>query len=100
HTRFSRDWSSDVCSSDLPKVDDAQRADAWGRPVEPAEQPFELTPEIRERLSKVAVATISVQLRKRGYDTVSMDGVRPLVPGRGRSEERRVGDEGGGGRRA
>ena len=66
-----------------PKVDDAQRADAWGRPVEPAEQPFELTPEIRERLSKVAVATISVQLRKRGYDTVSMDGVRPLVPGRG-----------------
>src|SRR5690606_27269341 len=22
HTRFSRDWSSDVCSSDLPLVDD------------------------------------------------------------------------------
>src|SRR5690606_40229870 len=23
HTRFSRDWSSDVCSSDLPSVDTA-----------------------------------------------------------------------------
>lgn len=66
-----------------PKVDDAQRADAWGRPVEPAEKPFELTPELRERLAKVAVATLSVELRKRGYDTVSIDGVRPLVPGRG-----------------
>src|SRR5690606_40723594 len=22
HTRFSRDWSSDVCSSDLPKIPD------------------------------------------------------------------------------
>ncbi len=66
-----------------PRVDDAQRADAWGRPAEPAEKPFELTSELRERLAKVAVATVSVQLRKRGYDTVSIDGVRPLVPGRG-----------------
>ena len=66
-----------------PKVDDAQRADAWGQDVTPAEAPFELTAELRERLAKVAVATLSVQLRKRGYDTVSMDGVRPLVPGRG-----------------
>ncbi|WP_324649986.1 fumarylacetoacetate hydrolase family protein [Georgenia sp. H159] len=66
-----------------PKVDDAQRADAWGHAPEPAEQPFELTAELRERLAKVAVATLSVQLRKRGFDTVSIDGVRPLVPGRG-----------------
>ncbi|WP_413452512.1 fumarylacetoacetate hydrolase family protein [Georgenia phoenicis] len=63
-----------------PKVDDAQRADAWGQEPEPA---FTLTPELRRRLAAVAVATLSVQLRKRGYDTVSMDGVRPLVPGRG-----------------
>lgn len=64
-----------------PKVDDAQRADAWGQPVEPAETPFELTAELRERLANVAVATLSVQLRKRGYDEVSIDGVGPLVRG-------------------
>src|SRR5690606_40390261 len=31
HTRFSRDWSSDVCSSDLGHdVDDAGEAAFWG----------------------------------------------------------------------
>ena len=37
----------------------------------------------RARVAAVAVATLSVQMRKRGYDTVSIDGVRPLVTGRG-----------------
>lgn len=60
-----------------PKADDAQRAEAWGREPDPV-----LTGEVRERLSAVAVATLSVQLRKRGFDDVSIDGVRPLVPGR------------------
>src|SRR5690606_40468545 len=32
HTRFSRDWSSDVCSSDLARVD-ADRARPHLRPV-------------------------------------------------------------------
>lgn len=64
-----------------PHVDDAQRADAWGRPV--AAEPFDLTADLRERLSRVAVATLSVQMRQRGFDTVTIDGVRPLVPGRG-----------------
>lgn len=64
-----------------PHVDDAQRADAWGRPPA-AEDAFELTDDIRERFAAVAVATLSVQLRRRGFDDVSMDGVRPLVPGR------------------
>ena len=66
-----------------PKVDDAQRADAWGQQTAPAEPPFELTDDLRDRLAAVAVATLSVQMRKRGFDTVSIDGVRPLVPGRG-----------------
>jgi 5-oxopent-3-ene-1,2,5-tricarboxylate decarboxylase/2-hydroxyhepta-2,4-diene-1,7-dioate isomerase len=60
-------------------VDDAVRADAWGTP--PAGPPG-LTAELRERLHHVAVATLSVQLRKRGFDDASIDGVRPLVPGR------------------
>ncbi|MGI5132144.1 fumarylacetoacetate hydrolase family protein [Pseudonocardia sp. CA-107938] len=57
-------------------VDDAVRADAWGTPA-PA-----LAPDLRERLGSVAVATLSVQLRRRGFDHTSIDGVRPLVPGR------------------
>src|SRR6266704_6230596 len=31
HTRSKRDWSSDVCSSDLGRHRDAQRADRGGR---------------------------------------------------------------------
>ncbi|WP_219413801.1 fumarylacetoacetate hydrolase family protein [Pseudonocardia nigra] len=60
-------------------VDDAVRADAWGTP--PAAPPG-LSDELRERLHRVAVATLSVQLRKRGFDDASIDGVRALVPGR------------------
>lgn len=59
-----------------PVVDDAQRAEAWGTSTPPV-----LTAEVRERLASVAVATLSAQLRKRGYDSVSIDGVRPLRPG-------------------
>ncbi|WP_405102805.1 fumarylacetoacetate hydrolase family protein [Micromonospora sp. NBC_01412] len=63
-----------------PRADDAARADAYGQtPAAPA--PI-LTDYLRRRLGAVAVATLSVQLRKRGYDDASIDGVRPLVPGR------------------
>lgn len=66
-----------------PKVDDDQRADAWGQPKQHADDRNEFTTELRERLRNVAVATLSVQMRKRGFDTVTIDGVRPLVPRRG-----------------
>lgn len=59
-------------------VDDDVRADAWGTRPEPAG----LDDATRDRLGRVAVATLSAQLRKRGYDHVSIDGVRALVPGR------------------
>jgi len=62
-------------------IDDAVRADAWGTPP-PAEAAAGLDPDLRERLGRVAVATLSAQLRKRGYHDVSIDGVRALVPGR------------------
>lgn len=88
------------------RVDDAVRADAWGTGLragapgtEPANAPEldaepragapgteparpRLDDELRERLSRVAVATLSVQLRKRGFHDSSIDGVRPLTPGR------------------
>src|SRR6478735_4178461 len=66
-----------------PSVDDLQRVEAWGDAqsagVEPP-QPV-LTSELRGLLSGVAVATISAELRKRGYPHTSIDGVHPLTPG-------------------
>lgn len=68
-----------------PAVDDHQRAEAWGSreaaglAAEPAE--FELTDELMAKLQKVAVATLSAQLRKHGYNQMSIDGVRTNHPG-------------------
>ncbi|SFS91165.1 fumarylacetoacetate hydrolase family protein [Saccharopolyspora flava] len=65
-----------------PAVDDHQRAEAWGsREAAGLPEPFELTDEIRAKLEKVAVATLSAQLRKHGYNELSIDGVRTNKPG-------------------
>ncbi|AZN31145.1 fumarylacetoacetate hydrolase family protein [Flaviflexus salsibiostraticola] len=64
-----------------PKADDRQRIDAWGSREAAGLESFELTPELRERLSKVAVATLSSQMRQKGYPNVSIDGVHPMKPG-------------------
>lgn len=69
-----------------PRVDPATRADATGIRPESADAagttaPGVLTDDLRARLARVAVATLSVQLRARGFDTVSIDGVRALTPG-------------------
>jgi 2-keto-4-pentenoate hydratase/2-oxohepta-3-ene-1,7-dioic acid hydratase in catechol pathway/regulator of RNase E activity RraA len=71
----------------LPAVDDAQREDAWGSreaaglpPVAPAAPA--LSPELRAKLEQVPVAGLSQQLRKRGLNNVTIDGVRPMHPGR------------------
>ena len=64
-----------------PKVDDLQREEAWGSreaaglPVE-----FELTDELKAKLASVATATLSGQLRKRGLNNVSIDGLKPTHP--------------------
>lgn len=50
---------------------DAASTDATTSPASP------LTPEIRELLSGVAVATVSAALRKRGYTEIFIDGVYP-----------------------
>src|SRR5690606_40480917 len=92
HTRFSRDWSSDVCSSDL-LVPGRLRA-PWGRD----------SGELEEHLVlEIASGRGSVQEREE-----DLLGDRRLEPGREfdrepgapvagveeRSEERRVGKEG------
>src|SRR5690606_37251362 len=66
----------DASVGSLPSVDDAQRADAWGTP-EPATG---LPAELRTKLERCPVAGLSGQLRKRGLNNVSIDGVRPLHP--------------------
>lgn len=76
-----------------PGVDDLQRTEAWGSaeaaglaaaPSEAAPSAsaaFELTPELRKRILSVGVATLSVQLRRRGYNDVSIEGVAANKPG-------------------
>ncbi|MFE5672343.1 fumarylacetoacetate hydrolase family protein [Agromyces sp. NPDC056523] len=90
-----------------PAVDDLQRVEAWGSEEELAaavaagratapgdagsrdgadaiprpSQTFELSDELRERLGRVGVATLSVALRKRGYHDVVIEGVHALRPG-------------------
>ncbi|WP_373692850.1 fumarylacetoacetate hydrolase family protein [Agromyces silvae] len=88
-----------------PAVDDQQRLEAWGseealaaavaegrspstdagRPAPGSEAAspggFELTAELRDRFERVAVATLSVALRKRGYHDVFVEGVHAQRPG-------------------
>ena len=59
-----------------PSTNDLQRTEAWGSREKAGLEPeFELTDELRTQLSSVSTATLSSQLRKRGYDEVSIDGV-------------------------
>jgi 5-oxopent-3-ene-1,2,5-tricarboxylate decarboxylase/2-hydroxyhepta-2,4-diene-1,7-dioate isomerase len=64
-----------------PAVDDRQREEAWGS-AEAAglDAPFELTDELKNRINSVGTATLSSQLRKRGLDNVSIDGLRSTRP--------------------
>ncbi|WP_328814114.1 fumarylacetoacetate hydrolase family protein [Rhodococcus sp. NBC_00297] len=69
----------------MPAVDDVQRSEAWGS-TEAAglQQPapaFELTDALRAKLIQVPVAGLSQQLRKRGLNNVTIDGVTPLTAG-------------------
>ena len=72
-----------------PLVDDLQRAEAWGSasaaglaPAQPEQPPtaFTLTPELIARINSVGTATLSSQLRKRGLNNVSIDGLRSTRP--------------------
>ncbi len=64
------------------KVDDLERVQAWGSPAAAGLDPtFELDQELLESLRSVSTATLSAQLRKRGYADTSIDGVRPSATG-------------------
>ncbi|MGQ1795904.1 fumarylacetoacetate hydrolase family protein [Kocuria oceani] len=93
-----------------PQVDDTQREEAWGSreaaglppaeaqearddrggadesdhyvPSQPRPDRALLTDELKATINATAVATITAQLRKRGIDNATIDGVRPTHPGR------------------
>ncbi|WP_129787129.1 fumarylacetoacetate hydrolase family protein [Promicromonospora panici] len=71
-----------------PRIDDTQRAEAWGSreaaglaPEKSRPEPFELTEELAGKLRRAPVAGLSAQLRKRGLNNVIIEGVRPNTPG-------------------
>ncbi|MEA5155396.1 fumarylacetoacetate hydrolase family protein [Raineyella sp.] len=68
----------------LPSVDDRQREEAWGsrETAGLSASASVLPPALRAKLERVPVAGLSQQLRLRGLDNVSIDGVRPTRPGR------------------
>jgi 2-keto-4-pentenoate hydratase/2-oxohepta-3-ene-1,7-dioic acid hydratase in catechol pathway/regulator of RNase E activity RraA len=71
--------------SSPPRVDDDQRADAWGSAeaarLETATDAFELTAELKAKLNSVSTATLSSQLRRHGLGNVSIDGLTSTRPG-------------------
>lgn len=61
---------------------DAERPVLAGSPVLATDAADSaLTPELRDKLSRVPVAALSGQLRKRGLNDVTIDGVHALTPG-------------------
>ena len=66
------------------QVDDLQRADAWGSEhaagIVPREPAFALSPALIARINSVSTATLSSQLRKRGLDNVTIDGLASTRP--------------------
>jgi regulator of RNase E activity RraA len=67
-----------------PKTDDTQREEAYGS-REAAGLPTDvsvLTPELKAKLESVATATLSSQMRKRGLNNVSIDGLQATRPDR------------------
>jgi 2-keto-4-pentenoate hydratase/2-oxohepta-3-ene-1,7-dioic acid hydratase in catechol pathway/regulator of RNase E activity RraA len=74
----------------MPQVTDQERAAAYGaarpgasRPADSAESaPGRVPPEVLTGLGRVSTATLSSQLRKRGLNGLTLDGLRSSRPGR------------------
>ncbi|MEO6505622.1 MAG: fumarylacetoacetate hydrolase family protein [Terrimesophilobacter sp.] len=65
----------------LPRVDDQQRADAYGMDLADAAPRFELTDDLKAKINSVGTATLSSQLRKHGFNNMSIDGLTSTKPG-------------------
>src|SRR5690606_40164521 len=88
HTRFSRDWSSDVCSSDLLKQ---AAADFYKR-----EYNVDIDPETEVAIlfgTKIGLVELPLALMNEGELMLLPDPGYPDYLSGVRSEERRVGKE-------
>ncbi|WP_026551257.1 fumarylacetoacetate hydrolase family protein [Arthrobacter sp. H20] len=67
-----------------PTTDDIQREEAYGSREAAGLDPLPrtLSPELKSKLERVATATLSSQLRKRGLNNVSIDGLQATRPDR------------------
>lgn len=71
----------DPAIGSLPAVDERQRIEAWGSREAAGLPAAGLAPELRAKLEKAPTASLSAQLRKRGLNAVSIEGVHTLIPG-------------------
>src|SRR5207253_5488825 len=87
HTRWPRDWSSDVCSSDLDRLRVAQHRVREGREVKIV---------AKQHFGRHRLGDLNERTGRTKNDFEWIDGLRfgELLGGQqGRSEERRVGKE-------
>ena len=63
----------------MPDQDDAQRAAAYGANGAPG--PADSPADLLRAVGKVSTATLSSQLRKRGFNSVTLDGLHATKPG-------------------
>src|SRR5207302_3202653 len=90
HTRFSRDWSSDVCSSDL--ASQGVEAQTLANVYQAIDNHHEIVPV----LNKIDLpAAEPDKVRQQIEDVIGLDASNALLISAktGRSEERRVGKE-------
>jgi 5-oxopent-3-ene-1,2,5-tricarboxylate decarboxylase / 2-hydroxyhepta-2,4-diene-1,7-dioate isomerase len=64
----------------MPNADDAQREAAYGASGAPG--PADSPADLLRALGQVSTATLSSQLRKRGFNSVTLDGLHATKPGR------------------
>src|SRR5690606_40869905 len=93
HTRFSRDWSSDVCSSDLDIGSDGQPG--FGEPAARSAFLPALTDEFAREAARLLRSgrVYFFQLRAMGGAICDTPPEETAFAHRTRSEERRVGKE-------
>src|SRR5690606_40590297 len=87
HTRFSRDWSSDVCSSDLVSLKGQKLS------IKVRRMKYEIPRESFKQRLENRLNFVFVDLQ--AGSSANFENVEKMNYGPSRSEERRVGKEGG-----
>src|SRR5207248_5023260 len=93
HTRSYGDWSSDVCSSDLVRVDEPGRDDETPRLVHPLARPRRQLPHLDDPIRPDPHIRLSPADAAAVHDRPSGDEGGEGLLDSPRSEERRVGKE-------